>query len=92
MWCKPFALLGKAESCGFSPDCKVLCGEGFMVRVSHLFPSILMWLFSQLHGIVGESHLVSGYLSEGIDLRVAVYSGCLWKEGESQRSPILPSS
>lgn len=55
-----------------------------MVRVSQLFPSILMWLFSQLHGIVGEFHLISGYLSEGIDLRVAVYSECLWEEGRSR--------
>lgn len=68
---------------GSFPICKALCQCGiYHKNVSQPSLPISMWVFSYMHN-VGITQLIYGFLSEGIDVCVAVYSVPPWKEGNS---------
>lgn len=75
VWSRLFTPQGRTGVGGFCLDYVALCqGRGCAVydqSVSPLFLPVSVWIFSQL---VGNSQLVSGFFSEGIDACIFVYS------------------
>ena len=87
VWSKHFSLEGETESWVFPPESKVLC-QGWVLwrECVSAFPTCFNLDIFSVFQCLGVSHLVSGFLSEGIDPCEAIYSVHPWEEDESGAS------